>query len=272
LSDHPPTPEQEGLPKSGCKIGFDLEDALRAVLVPHHSGNRSGYLSGNPARHHKQTSDTGGREIEVEGRELGDVYGDEHVVSRLFEFLKVESQHQDWNRNGRAVAWIDGQPNPVWGRRLLHDAGFLKPWPVGARRLPDTIADDAPERLVYEGFLLLVGLTWQVFPEKPVLFTRDFAVPWCGVSERQFRMAWAWLQEAEYVGLAGWVRVGRWDASLWLPRAGSTASSAAGARHMDGCSSGCSSDSGRTSSSKPSSTRARPTRSLRHRATPGGKN
>ena len=24
------------------------------------------------------------------------------------------------------------QEHAVWGRRLLHDAGFLKPWPVGA--------------------------------------------------------------------------------------------------------------------------------------------
>jgi hypothetical protein len=181
-------------------------------------------------------------ELDVEGRELEDVYADEGVVARLFEFLEIEPQHRDWNKNGRAVAWTNGQANPLpavyaarkgsgrsrkmsrqehaaWGRRLLHDTGFLKPWPVGARRLPDTIADDAPERLVYEGFLLLVGLTWQVFPEGPVLFSRDFAVPWCGVSERHFRMAWAWLQEAEYVGPAGWVKVGPWYANLWLPRA-----------------------------------------------------
>jgi hypothetical protein len=240
LTDHRPTPEQKAPTPNAVTIGFDLEDALQAALVPHHSGNHSGYLSGNPSGHHKQTYDRG--EIEVEGRELEDVYADECVVARLFEFLKIEPQHQDWNKHGRAIAWMNGQPNPLpavyaarkgstrvgkmsrqehaaWGRRLLHDAGLLKPWPVGARRLPDTIPENAPERLVYEGFLLLLGLTWQVFPERPVLFSRDFAVPWCGVSERHFRMAWGWLQEAEYVGLAGWVKVGPWYANLWLPRA-----------------------------------------------------
>jgi hypothetical protein len=63
------------------------------------------------------------------------------------------------------VQRMSRQEHAAWGRRLLHDAGFLKPWPVGAKRLPDTIADDVPERLVYESFLLLLGLTWQVFPE-----------------------------------------------------------------------------------------------------------
>jgi hypothetical protein len=149
LPDHPPTPKQEALRSSAFDIGFDLEDALRAVLVPHHSSNHSGYLSGNPSRHHKQTFDTGERELEVEGRELEDVYADERVVSRLFKFLKVEPQHQDWNKNGRAIAWVDGQPNPlpavyaankrggrfrkmgrqehaVWGRRLLHDSGVAQ--------------------------------------------------------------------------------------------------------------------------------------------------
>jgi hypothetical protein len=156
----------------------------------------------------------------------------------LWEFLEVSPENRDWNEKGRAIVWQTGHAATLpsvyaatktgqnyrhlksrecaqWAERLLIDAGLLEPAPLGSvKKLPTSVGADDSRRLVYSGFLLLLGIRWLAFPGDHVAFGRRFAAPWCGVSEKQFALAWGWLKKNRYVEQVGWTKV---RGFLWLP-------------------------------------------------------
>jgi Bifunctional DNA primase/polymerase, N-terminal len=111
---------------------------------------------------------------------------------------------------GRAVR-LRGPSVATWQLRLLVEAGILAPYPVSARPLPAAVQPAI--RLVYEGFLLLLGCKWWHTPEAPAPFSRRFAAAWCGLGERHVGEAMHWLLAQ------GWLRqVGRYRGlALFLP-------------------------------------------------------
>jgi hypothetical protein len=216
-------------------FGYDIETALlRALGAPDTHSRVIVELDSSNSRSHSEKLS---HEESVEGSGQVDAYADERAASLLWEFLEVAPEHRGWNSKGRAIAWRDGYAVTLpsvyaalktghfrhlkgatlatWAERLIIDAGLHDAPSVTAGELPES-ADDVT-RLVYGGFLLLVGIKWLAFPDSALAFGRRFAAPWCGVSERQFHMAWRWLELEGFVERAGWVKVGRWDANLWLP-------------------------------------------------------
>jgi len=111
---------------------------------------------------------------------------------------------------GQAVR-LRGPSVATWQLRLLIEAGLLTPYPVSARPLPAAVRPAI--RMVYEGFLLLLGCKWWHTPEAPAPFAWRFAAAWCGVAERHVGEAMHWLL------VQGWLRqVGRYRGlALFLP-------------------------------------------------------
>jgi Bifunctional DNA primase/polymerase, N-terminal len=136
-------------------------------------------------------------------------------------------RYRDWHvRSG--VAWytlpdvraslafghatrLRGPSVATWQLRLLVEAGILAPYPVSARPLPSGVRPAI--RMVYDGFLLLLGCKWWHTPQAPTPFSWRFAAAWCGVAERHVGEAMHWLLAQ------GWLRqVGRYrQMALFLP-------------------------------------------------------
>jgi hypothetical protein len=77
--------------------------------------------------------------------------------------------------------------------RLAYEEGLRESPSIPLEALP---ADVRPSvRSVYRGFRLLVACRWAHTRGAPVMFTRDFASKWCGVSEDQARGAITVLEE-----------------------------------------------------------------------------
>lgn len=85
----------------------------------------------------------------------------------------------------------------TWGIRLLIESGLLNPVFVEHRSLPPKCKKSIQR--TYEGFLFLLGCKWLYDNKKPTPFSRRFAVPWCGVGERQAGDAIKWLLQQEYI-------------------------------------------------------------------------
>ena len=97
----------------------------------------------------------------------------------------------------------------VWKLRLAREAGLLEP--LAFERPP------APrERLepVWQGFLDLLALRWQIDPEAPAPFTVRFASAWCGLPKRQVHEALVELARTGTLQLVGRDPRGT---RLWLP-------------------------------------------------------
>ena len=111
---------------------------------------------------------------------------------------------------GRAVR-LRGPSVATWQLRLLIEAGLLAPYPVSARPLPSGVRPAI--RLVYDGFLLLLGCQWWHTPQAPTPFAWRFATAWCGLGERHVGEAMHWFLAH------GWLRqVGRSrQMALFLP-------------------------------------------------------
>jgi hypothetical protein len=101
---------------------------------------------------------------------------------------------------GQAVR-LRGPSVATWQLRLLVEAGFLAPYPVPTRPLPSAVRPAI--RLVYEGFLLLLGCKWWHTPQAPTMFSWRFAAAWCGLGERYVGEAMSWLLAYEYIRQVG---------------------------------------------------------------------
>jgi Bifunctional DNA primase/polymerase, N-terminal len=73
---------------------------------------------------------------------------------------------------GQAVR-LRGPSVATWQLRLLIEAGLLAPYPVSARPLPAAVRPAI--RMVYEGFLLLLGCKWWHTPQVSTPFSWRFA-------------------------------------------------------------------------------------------------
>jgi hypothetical protein len=116
-------------------------------------------------------------------------------------------QYRDWHRCS-GVEWyalpdvraslacgqalrLRGQSVATWQLRLLVEAAILEPYPVPASSLSPGVPTAI--RLVYAGFLLLLGCKWRHTPEMPTPFAWRFAAAWCGVEVRQVGEVMHWL-------------------------------------------------------------------------------
>ena len=69
----------------------------------------------------------------------------------------------------------------VWYLRLWHEAGLIEPLHIDLPAMAGgAVAADV--LAVHDGFALLLGLRWLLYPGQPVAYGRTFAGPWCGVS------------------------------------------------------------------------------------------
>jgi hypothetical protein len=110
--------------------------------------------------------------------------------------------------SGRIVTDEDGLARTLsnasmetWSLRLLIVAKRLEPYPVELPPLPD----DARPSIVrlYDGLKLLFGGKWAYEPEQPTMFTRSFAMDWCGVSEKTAWVGTQWLLQRHIIVPAG---------------------------------------------------------------------
>jgi hypothetical protein len=122
--------------------------------------------------------------------------------------------------SGRIVTDEDGLARTLaaasmatWSLRLLIVAKRLEPYPVELPPLPD----GAPASVVrlYDGLKLLFGGKWAYEPGQPTMFTRSFAMDWCGVSEKTAWVGTQWLLQRQIIVPAGQYK-GR---PLYLPGA-----------------------------------------------------
>jgi hypothetical protein len=88
----------------------------------------------------------------------------------------------------------------TWRLRLLYEAGALRPSEVEHRPLPDDAPADV--KIIYAGFLLLLGLKWNIdrWYGNGTTFSWKFAAPWWGggLTEWRTRVAITWLLKEEY--------------------------------------------------------------------------
>jgi hypothetical protein len=111
---------------------------------------------------------------------------------------------------GRAVR-LCGPSVATWQLRLLVEAHILAPYPVSACPLPAAVRPAI--RMVYEGFLLLLGCKWWHTPQAPTPFSWRFAAAWCGLGERHVGEGMRWLLAHGFIR-----QVGRHDKmALFLP-------------------------------------------------------
>ncbi len=88
-----------------------------------------------------------------------------------------------------------------WAERLDHEAG-LREWRPVHVPVPEE-ASAAVERVAH-GLALLLGLREQaIWNGESVVFAREFASAWCGVSERTARDAIRWLEKAAVIERLG---------------------------------------------------------------------
>jgi len=114
------------------------------------------------------------------------------------------------------IAKLSGPLHAVWKMRLLHDLGLLDPVDVSLPTLPANAY--AATRAVYEGFRLLVGLRWRVYPDRePVTFTYPFVMGWCSVSESSARRAVRMLVATGVIAKVGTVAFSGRTAPLFMP-------------------------------------------------------
>jgi hypothetical protein len=112
----------------------------------------------------------------------------------------------------------------TWKLRLLHESGLATPADVAIE--PLSVGSQGPigrsaetVQKTYDGFALLIRLRWIARPGEPVTFCREFACAWCGLrSPDQARTAIDVLHGLGYLVPAGFVRTGRYEARLWLPK------------------------------------------------------
>ena len=91
----------------------------------------------------------------------------------------------------------------------------MRPAPVDAAVLPEGVA--APTWRVWNGLVFLLGCKWLYEPARPTVFSREFAAPWCAVSDWQARDAITALKRMGYMVVVG----KHGHATLWLPRGAS---------------------------------------------------
>jgi hypothetical protein len=89
----------------------------------------------------------------------------------------------------------------TWSLRLLVVAKRLEPYPVALPPLPD----EAPASVarLYDGLTLLFGAKWAYEPGRPTMFTRAFAMDWCGVGEKTAWVGTHWLLRRRILVPAG---------------------------------------------------------------------
>src|SRR5262245_9266376 len=110
--------------------------------------------------------------------------------------------------SGRIVTDADGLARTLaaasmatWSLRLLIVAKRLEPYPVALPPLPD---DASPSVVrLYDGLTLLFGAKWAYEPGRPTMFTRSFAVDWCGVGEKTAWLGTRWLLQRRIIVPAG---------------------------------------------------------------------
>jgi hypothetical protein len=84
---------------------------------------------------------------------------------------------------------------------MLVDAKCLEPYPLEWPPLP---YDARPSVVrLYEGLKLLFGCKWAYAPGQPTMFTRSFAMDWCGVSDKTAWQGTQWLLQRRIIVPAG---------------------------------------------------------------------
>jgi Bifunctional DNA primase/polymerase, N-terminal len=110
--------------------------------------------------------------------------------------------------SGRLVTDADGLARTLaaasmatWSLRLLIVAKRLEPYPVA---LPPLL-DGAPASVarLYDGLQLLFGGKWAYEPGQPTMFTRSFAMDWCGIGEKTAWVGTRWLLQRQIIVPAG---------------------------------------------------------------------
>jgi Bifunctional DNA primase/polymerase, N-terminal len=89
----------------------------------------------------------------------------------------------------------------AWRLRLLYEAGVLRALEVPHRSLSGEVR--AAVKAVYNGFLLLLGLKWHIWPGNGTTFSWRFAAAWCDVGRKAAELAMQWLMENGYIRSVG---------------------------------------------------------------------
>ena len=89
----------------------------------------------------------------------------------------------------------------TWSLRMLVDAKCLEPYPVELPPLPHEALPSVVR--LYEGLRLLFGTKWAYEPGQPTMFTRSFAMDWCGVSDKTAWVGTQWLLQRQIIRPAG---------------------------------------------------------------------
>jgi len=141
-------------------------------------------------------------------------YHDFHARDPGLRLLTLAEVHHA-QVTGR-IAKLSGPLHSVWKMRLLYDLGLLDPVDVPLPPLPANAY--AATRAVYEGFRLLVGLRWRVYPDRePVTFTYPFVMGWCSVSESSARRGVRMLVATGVIAKVGTVAFSGRTAPLFMP-------------------------------------------------------
>jgi hypothetical protein len=163
------------------------------------------------------------------------IHGDTRPSAALFRQESGHVRYHDFHTQGTPAEWLtltevffaqrsgevrklNSPSHVVWQLRLLYEIGLIDPVPVAMRPLPEHATD--PVRKVYDGFRLLCGLRWLVYPERePVAYTHGFVAAWCDIAletARKAILALVAIKVVEQTGTAPSV-FGK-EISLFLPR------------------------------------------------------
>jgi hypothetical protein len=86
---------------------------------------------------------------------------------------------------------------------------------AGPKALPSRVPESVVR--VWDGFTLLVACRWARFPGEPVVFAKEFAARWCGITESSAFRGKGWLIERGFLQKVGETTVSGRRTSLWLP-------------------------------------------------------
>jgi hypothetical protein len=141
--------------------------------------------------------------------------GEAFLRSLPFPLEAVLGRARSSGRSGH----LEKQELATWKIRLAVERGIAQPANVDTVALPE--GTDGSTVTVWAGFVFLLECKWRYDYGAPTLFSREFAAPWCGVSEWQARDGITTLKRMGYMLPVGKYAVGKYGrrpATLWLPR------------------------------------------------------